>query len=286
MAIRISKATRELNVGVSTLVEFLHKKGFADITEDLNQKLTDEEYNLLVAEYSQDKTIREEANRFLQDRMSRKSGPEEPQQEEKPAHKEPEMIETGIPEEPVIKFKTVGKINLDTPKEEPKEEPAPKKEPVKPVAQSKEKPAEPKKEPEKPVKAAEPVKVAEPQVKEEPKAEPVKAVEPAPKPEPKPEPVKEPVKVEPKEEPAPVKEAEPAPKAEAKEPAPSDEVFKLSSPQNGGLNIKTVGKIDLAAINQSTRPKKKSKEEKKKEREAKEQQRQQQRQQFKESLMK
>ncbi len=275
-----------MNVGVSTLVEFLHKKGFADITEDLNQKLTDEEYNLLVAEYSQDKTIREEANRFLQDRMSRKSGPEEPQQEEKPAHKEPEMIETVIPEEPVIKFKTVGKINLDTPKEEPKEEPAPKKEPVKPVAQPKEKPAEPKKEPEKPVKAAEPVKVAEPQVKEEPKAEPVKAVEPAPKPEPKPEPVKEPVKVEPKEEPAPVKEAEPAPKAEAKEPAPSEEVFKLSSPQNGGLNIKTVGKIDLAAINQSTRPKKKSKEEKKKEREAKEQQRQQQRQQFKESLMK
>ena len=273
-------------MGVSTLVEFLHKKGFADITEDLNQKLTDEEYNLLVAEYSQDKTIREEANRFLQDRMSRKSGPEEPQQEEKPAHKEPEMIETVIPEEPVIKFKTVGKINLDTPKEEPKEEPAHKKEPVKPVAQPKEKPAEAKKEPEKPVKAAEPVKVAEPQVKEEPKAEPVKAVEPAPKPEPKPEPVKEPVKVEPKEEPAPVKEAEPAPKAEAKEPAPSEEVFKLSSPQNGGLNIKTVGKIDLAAINQSTRPKKKSKEEKKKEREAKEQQRQQQRQQFKESLMK
>jgi translation initiation factor IF-2 len=291
MAIRISKATRELNVGVSTLVEFLHKKGFADITEDLNQKLTDEEYNLLVAEYSQDKTIREEANRFLQDRMSRKSGPEEPAQEEKPAaHKEPEMIETVIPEEPVIKFKTVGKINLDTPKdepkEEPKEEPAPKKESVKPVAQPKEKPAEPKKEPEKPVKAAEPVKVPEPQVKEEPKPEPVKAVEPAPQPETKPEPVAEPVKAEPKEEPAPVKVAEPAPKEEAQEPAPSEEVFKLSSPQNGGLNIKTVGKIDLAAINQSTRPKKKSKEEKKKEREAKEQQRQQQRQQFKESLMK
>ncbi len=278
-------------MGVSTLVEFLHKKGFADITEDLNQKLTDEEYNLLVAEYSQDKTIREEANRFLQDRMSRKSGPEEPAQEEKPAaHKEPEMIETVIPEEPVIKFKTVGKINLDTPKdepkEEPKEEPAPKKESVKPVAQPKEKPAEPKKEPEKPVKAAEPVKVPEPQVKEEPKPEPVKAVEPAPQPETKPEPVAEPVKAEPKEEPAPVKVAEPAPKEEAQEPAPSEEVFKLSSPQNGGLNIKTVGKIDLAAINQSTRPKKKSKEEKKKEREAKEQQRQQQRQQFKESLMK
>ena len=276
-----------MNVGVSTLVEFLHKKGFADITEDLNQKLSDEQYNLLVAEYSQDKTIREEATRFLQDRLNRKSGPEEPVQEEKPARKEPEMIETVIPDEPVIKFKTVGKINLDKPKEEPKEEPAPAKEPAKPVAQPKEKPAEPKKPAEKPVKAAQPVKVQEPKVKaDEPKAEPVK-VEPKPEPvapEVKPEPVKpEPVKAEPKEEVAPQVEAQPAPEPE---PAPTEEVFKISAPQNGGLNIKTVGKIDLAAINQSTRPKKKSKEEKKKEREAKELQRQQQRQQFKESLIK
>ena len=259
-------------MGVSTLVDFLHKKGFADITEDLNQKLTDEQYNLLVAEYSQDKSIREEATRFLQDRMSRKTAPEEPVQEEKPAKKEPEMIETVIPEEPVIKFKTVGKIDLETSKAEakeetkvePKAEPAPKKEPAKP--QPKAKPAEPKKEAEKP---AEPVK-KEQEVKAEPKK------------------VEEPVKVEPKVETAsqePVKtETEPEPQEEAPKEA-HQEVFKLSTPQNGGLNIKTVGKIDLAAINQSTRPKKKSKEEKKKEREAKEQERQQQRQQFKESLM-
>lgn len=262
-------------MGVSTLVEFLHKKGFADVTEDLNQKLTDEEYNLLVAEYSQDKSIREEANRFLQDRISRKAVPEEPLQEEKPAKpakKEPEMIETVIPEEPVIKFKTVGKINLETPKpeskEEPKEEPAPRKETVKPAPQPKQQPSEPEKEAEKP---AEPVK-KEPEVKPEPK--PVVT--------PKPEPVKaepKPVKVEP--------EVKAAPKEEpVKAETPQEEVFKIQAPQNGGLNIKTVGKIDLEAINQSTRPKKKSKEEKKKEREAKEQQRQQQRQQFKESLMK
>ena len=264
-----------MNVGVSTLVEFLHKKGFADVTEDLNQKLTDEEYNLLVAEYSQDKSIREEANRFLQDRISRKAVPEEPLQEEKPAKpakKEPEMIETVIPEEPVIKFKTVGKINLETPKpepkEEPKEEPAPRKETVKPAPQPKQQSSEPEKEAEKP---AEPVK-KEPEVKPEPK--PVVT--------PKPEPVKaepKPVKVEP--------EVKAAPKEEpVKAETPKEEVFKIQAPQNGGLNIRTVGKIDLEAINQSTRPKKKSKEEKKKEREAKEQQRQQQRQQFKESLMK
>ena len=273
-----------MNVGVSTLVEFLHKKGFADITEDLNQKLTDEQYNLLVAEYSQDKSIREEATRFLQDRMSRKSTAEEPVQEEKPAHKEPEMIETVIPEEPVIKFKTVGKIDLSTPKAEPKEEakpePAPKKEPAKPAEEPKPQPAQPKKEVEKP---AEPVKKVEP-VRQEPKPEPKKPVVA-----PKPEPVKaEPVKEEPKVEEAP-KEVEKPVAAVAKpadEETPKEELFKIQAPQNGGLNIKTVGKIDLTAINQSTRPKKKSKEEKKKEREAKEQQRQQQRQQFKESLMK
>ena len=265
-------------MGVSTLVEFLHKKGFADITEDLNQKLTDEQYNLLVAEYSQDKSIREEATRFLQDRMSRKSTPEEPVQEEKPAHKEPEMIETVIPEEPVIKFKTVGKINLGTPKAEPKEEskpePAPKKEPVKPVEEPKPEPAQPKKV----EKPAEPVKKVEP-IRQEPKPEPKKPVV-APKP--------EPVKEEPKVEEAPKEVAKPAAvePMPADEEAPKEELFKIQAPQNGGLNIKTVGKIDLTAINQSTRPKKKSKEEKKKEREAKEQQRMQQRQQFKESLMK
>ncbi|MBQ0095374.1 MAG: translation initiation factor IF-2, partial [Bacteroidetes bacterium] len=120
MAIRISKVTRELNVGSATLVDFLHKKGFADVVDDLNQKLSDEQYNLLVAEFSQDKSIREEANRFLQERQTRRTV-EEPVQESKP---EP-VVETVLPEEPVIKFKTVGKINLDKPKAEPKPEPKP-----------------------------------------------------------------------------------------------------------------------------------------------------------------
>ena len=271
MAIRISKATRELNVGVSTLVEFLHKKGFADITEDLNQKLTDEEYNLLVAEYSQDKSIREEANRFLQDRQSRKTVQDEPVQEEKPAHKEPQVIETVVPEESVIKIKTVGKIKLDGDKAETpaQEKPAVK---AKPAAEEpkKEKPA-PKAKAEEP-KKAEPVKAA-PEVK----AEPVKE---EPKPAPAPEPVKPAAKTEPVN-------VEPVADEVVETVSPArEEVFKVSVPEDGGLKIKTVGKIDLDAINQSTRPKKKSKEEKKKEREAKELQRQQQRQQFKESLMK
>ena len=255
-------------MGASTLVEFLHKKGFGDVTEDLNQKLTDEQYNLLVAEFSQDKSIREEANRFLQDRMSRKAVPEEPQQEEKPAkkeaaRKEPEMIETVIPEEPVIKFKTVGKINLESTKPAPKEEPAKPAEPAAPVE------VEP---------AQEPAPAPKEEPKEEPAPEPV-AEEPAPASEPS-------VEEEPEQEPEPEVEPEPEEDVKPETSAEQQEVFKLSTPENGGLSIKTVGKIDLTAINQSTRPKKKSKEEKKKEREAKDLQRQQQRQQFKESLMK
>ena len=250
------------------MVEFLHKKGFGDVTEDLNQKLTDEQYNLLVAEFSQDKSIREEANRFLQDRMSRKAVPEEHQQEEKPAkkeaaRKEPEMIETVIPEEPVIKFKTVGKINLESSKPAPKEEPAKPAEPAAPVE------VEP---------AHEPAPAPKEEPKEEPVPEPV-AEEPAPASEPS-------VEEEPEQEPEPEVEPEPEEDVKPETSAEQQEVFKLSTPENGGLSIKTVGKIDLTAINQSTRPKKKSKEEKKKEREAKDLQRQQQRQQFKESLMK
>ena len=268
-------------MGSSTLVEFLHKKGFGDVADDLNQKLTDEQYNLLVAEFSQDRSIREEATRFLQDRQSRKTVQDEPVQEAKPAAKEPEVIETVLPEEPVIKFKTVGKINLDEPKAEApvQEKPAPKAKPA-PAEQPKEKPTPaPKPKAEEP-KKAEPVKPAPVEVKPEPKKpEPAPAPAPAPAEQPaKPvvEEVKEPVKAEPEVKAQP---AEPVKPAEA-------EVFKISAPEDGGLKIKTIGKIDLDAINQSTRPKKKSKEEKKKEREAKELQRQQQRQQFKESLMK
>ncbi len=312
-----------MNVGSSTLVDFLHKKGFDDVADDLNQKLTDEQYNLLVAEFSQDKSIREEATRFLHDRMNKKSTSDEPvveKEEEKPASKEPEMIKTVLPEEPVIKIKTVGKINLDSnvqeePKKEadaPKTPAAPqKKEEPKPQAAPVEKPAPapvaPKSEQVKPVeKHTEPVEKPIEKKTVEKAVETEAAPAPAPKPIEKPveKPAQKPVSKDP--EPvakasalAPAKETKPAPAPVAQKPAapaqqtsdepqtPAEpEVFKISAPQNGGLNIRTVGKIDLTAINQSTRPKKKSKEEKKKEREAKEQQRQQQRQQFKDNLMK
>ena len=43
MAVRLSKIAREFNVGLSTIVEFLHSKGIK-ISSDPNAKLTDEDY--------------------------------------------------------------------------------------------------------------------------------------------------------------------------------------------------------------------------------------------------
>ena len=165
------------------------------------------------------------------------------------------------------------------PEPQPEVKPEPKAE-VKPEPQPEVK-AEPKQEPRPEVKAA-PEAEPKPEVKHEPKVEAKPENKPAVKPEPKPEVKPEPkpeIKPEPKVEVKP--EAKPAspnagsrqevkaamknepritPKAEEKSAAPAPtgepEVFTLpNAPERPQLNI--VGKIDLDALNQSTRPKKK-----------------------------
>ena len=64
-----------------------------------------------------------------------------------------------------------------------------------------------------------------------------------------------------------------------------NEVFKIRQPELGA-KINVIGQIDLAALNQSTRPKKKSKEEKRREREEKEKVRQDQKKLMKEAIIK
>jgi translation initiation factor IF-2 len=57
---RLNKAASELNVGISTIVEFLHKKGIV-IVENPNTKITPEIFALLVKEYQSDKAAKDEA---------------------------------------------------------------------------------------------------------------------------------------------------------------------------------------------------------------------------------
>ena len=62
-ATRLSKIARELNVGISTIVDFLHKKGFK-IDTNPNTKVTPEQYDLLLQEYSNDLSVKRESERL------------------------------------------------------------------------------------------------------------------------------------------------------------------------------------------------------------------------------
>ena len=56
MSIRLNKVTRDLNVGITTVVEFLQKKGYA-IEANPNTKISEEQYAELVKEFSTDKNL-------------------------------------------------------------------------------------------------------------------------------------------------------------------------------------------------------------------------------------
>lgn len=61
--IRLSKAAREFNVGTSTIVEFLAKKGMS-IDPSPNTKLTEEQYALVVKEYQGEKEVKKNADQL------------------------------------------------------------------------------------------------------------------------------------------------------------------------------------------------------------------------------
>ena len=61
MAVRLSKIAREFNVGLSTIVDFLHSKGIK-ISSDPNAKLTEEDYALVAKEFSSDSEVKKESN--------------------------------------------------------------------------------------------------------------------------------------------------------------------------------------------------------------------------------
>ena len=116
MTIRLNKVTRDLNVGISTVVEFLQKKGFA-VEANPNTKINEEQYALLVKEFSTDKNLRLGSERFIQERQNKDRNKAsvsidgyEAETTEKPKVEE---IKTVVPEDARPKFKPVGKIDLD-----------------------------------------------------------------------------------------------------------------------------------------------------------------------------
>ena len=274
-------------MGITTAVEFLQKKGFV-VEANPNTKITDEQFELLKKEFSTDKDLKMKSERFLQERQTKERNKAsvaiEGYETKESVKEKVEEIKTVIPEDVRPKFKPVGKIDLDNlgkkpvvekEKEVEEQKPEPVVEPVQPKPEVKEMPSE-----EVEAQVAEKVSDVEPvqETVEE------KTVE-VPVEEPQTQDVTEEehhsdettdVKVE-KEEEAPVEETKSADS--------SEEIFTIRKPEFVS-KINVIGQIDLAALNQSTRPKKKSKEEKRKEREEKEKQRLDQRRQMKEAIMK
>ena len=252
MSIRLNKAIKELNIGLQTAVEFLAKRPeLGEVKPEPTCKISEEQYEALSNAFAKDKEVRTQAEKLFQ-----KKPKDQKEKKEQKEEKSPEKKEKSAPRETVRQeYKPLGKIDLDA---------------------INGKKAEPK-------KAEKPVEEKKPEPKPEPKPE--KKVE---QPKPTPAPVAEKKVEQPKPAPAPVveKKEEPKPAAsavEAAKPAPVAEVPKTSAPKVEvftthserklvGQRMNVVGKIDLDALNQSTRPKKKTKEERRKEREEKAQQ--------------
>ena len=258
MSVRLNKALRELNIGIQTAVEFLEKKSeLGEVKPELSFKLNDRQYAALVEAFKQDAAVRTEAEKLFQKKPKEKKRTAEPREA---------SAEGLLPSSGQQKYKVLGKIDLDTLNKKPKPAvsaaPQPKTTEAPAAAVSPE-----------PVVEKAPV-VAQPQVeapKEEPRKEPEvkkpEAVAPKVEEAPNPQPVPE-AKEEPAEEP--VAETKEEPKAASQGSA----IYQLNSEKKilNAPKVNVLGKIDLNAINQSTRPKKKTKEEKRKEREEKSQQ--------------
>lgn len=281
MSIRLSKAIKDLNVGLSTAVDFLAKKGHK-VPSDINFKITDEEYLLLAKEFNKDMALKLESERLSQERQTKEKAESVSIEgyDKKQPEKKDEFIKTVVDQELRPQIKEIGHIDLDKPK---KAENVVEEE-VNVVEKVAETPkAAPQKETVE-VIAATPTETEQPQKVDEPKAKPIEEKKPIIEEQPKKEIILE-IK---KEEPIKIKVAEETVKKEEKplfvekkeiKPEPTEvenknvepasdkeEIFRLGKPKITIAPV-VVGAIDLANLNQSTRPKSKSKEQKKKERE-------------------
>ena len=276
--IRLNKVTRDLNVGIATVVDFLQKKGYA-IEANPNAKITEEQYAALVKEFSKDKDLKIESEKIFQERQNKDRNKASVSIEDLQMEtKQPEVVETVVPDDIRPKFKPVGKIDLDG------------------LNRKKAKPAvvEPVKEKEveaEAVTAPEPV-AGEPRVDAQHDREAVEEAPSAPvaeKHEQQPQMSVKQEQIQPEQKAEDLKSEVMEEKKETQETQTQQnqesEVFKIR-PTEFKSKINVVGQIDLAALNQSTRPKKKSKEEKRKEREEKDKQRQEQRKQMKDAIIK
>ncbi len=226
---RLSKLARELNVGITTIVDFLHKKG-VKIDSNPNEKITPEQIDMLLKEFNSDLNVKRESEKLnLRNKREKLEtvsiGDFHHEKETESQDFEEELLikdlrVTGLHHEPEverptevepIRLNVVGKIDID------KLSPS-KKQPVQPVHKEEKAP---------------------PEVVED-KSEVVQHEEPKTE--------HEPV--------APVFDPELEPAQHAEELVQED----FLKPEIKDVEVKVVGKIDLDSMNQRTRPPKRTRE--------------------------
>ena len=259
MSIRISKAVKDLNVGAKTLVEFLQKKGI-EVENNPNAKISDEDYSLLVKEFSKDKNLKIESDRISQERHKKDKNKESVAIEgyKDKAEKKNEEIKLEV-ERPQIKV--TGHVDLEALN---RRKSAPQNQDQKNKRNS-----ENNRSSERPAfeNNRKETNVSQPNNRPEKKEVPVQKSEPIVNKEQNPK-IEE-KKTDTMSESKVTNTSKEEVKNQEAESASSNEVFRLNKPQVIP-SIKVMGTIDLNSLNQQTRPKKKTKEEKKKEREMKE----------------
>lgn len=238
---RLSKIAKELNVGISSLVDHLKSKG-VEIESSPNTKVEEEAYNILLEEFEDAKIEKAKAKEVVASREKKPAVEEAPKVEE-------EVIKAKVEE--LKKPEVLGTVDLNPkPKkvEPPKPEPVPEPEPVKEVKEEPKK-EEPKAEPKKKVEP-ETIKASAAKLEKlevlgkidlEATKKPKKKVEPK-KEEPKAEEPKEEVK---KEE-APIKKEEPkteTPTPEKPKEKEEDVTIKAKADRLTGTTV--LGKIEL-----------------------------------------
>ena len=215
---RLSKIARELNVGISSLVDHLKEKG-VEIESSPNTKVDEDVYGILLEEFADAKKEKEKSKEATAKR------------EQRPAVKKPESPETIKAEtEKLSGPSVVGKIDLSPKKKEepPKEEPK-KEEPKKEA---------PKEETPKPKAPSKPVEIIKAEVEKLSGTSVVGKIDLSPKKK------EQPKKEEPKKEEKPKDEILETPlKKTEKEKAPEIETIKAEAQKLTGPKV--VGKIEL-----------------------------------------
>lgn len=252
MPVRLIKISKDLNIGINTLVEFLHSKGFS-VESNPNTKIDDNQHEMLVKEFGKDKDMEALLNRKREQQREAEILDRSKEVESAPEEEVIiEEIKTEIPEEIKPHIQVVDKIDLDSlnPKKKTEEKPVEiEKTPVEEVSAD----PEPVTEVEIPavvVEEPEPVITEEPELEVSADIDDIDDVDTTAV-------TTEDTEIE--------LEVLSEPETTSEE-APKDNLFRLNDRPTLKSNIVVKGSIDLSSINDRTRPAKKSKAEKKKER--------------------